>query len=85
MFTEHLMILVKTSDQSIIGRRGILMQILLVAGLKIVLLTSKHTVTNFMSVRGGLYKSTGANSYYRPRLDAAKEFITDDAWNRGSE
>ena len=35
------------------------MQILLVADLKIVLFTSKHTVTNFKSVHGGLYKSTG--------------------------
>ena len=49
--------MVRASDQSIIDRQGILMQILLVAGLKIVLFTSKHTVTNFMSVRDGLYKS----------------------------
>ena len=35
------------------------MQILLVAGLKIVLFTNKHTVANFMSVRDGVYKSTG--------------------------
>ena len=37
-------------DQSIIDWQGILMQILLVSGLKIVLFTSKHTVTNIMSV-----------------------------------
>ena len=46
--------LVRASDQSIIYRLGILMQILLAAGLKIVLFTSKHIVTNYMSVRGGL-------------------------------
>ena len=40
---EH--ILVRTSDQSTIVWQGILMQILLVAGLKIVLFASKHTVT----------------------------------------
>ena len=34
------------------------MHILPVAGLNIVLFTSKHTVTNFMSVRGGLFEST---------------------------
>ena len=38
------------SDQSIIDPRDIPMQILLVAGLKIALFTSKHSVTNFMSV-----------------------------------
>ena len=48
--------LVRASDQSIIDRQGILMQILLVVGLKIALFTSKHKVTNFMNVRGGLYK-----------------------------
>ena len=35
-------LLVRASDQSIIDRQGILMQILLVAGLTIVLFTSKH-------------------------------------------
>ena len=39
--------LVRSSDQSIIDRKGLLMQILLVVGLKIVLFTSKYTVTNF--------------------------------------
>ena len=34
------------------------MQILLVIGLKIVLVTSKHTVTNFMSVHGKLVYDT---------------------------
>ena len=69
------------SDQSIIDRQSILIQILLAAGLKIVLFTSKHTVTNFMSVhRPSTEKrlpltgtrpqeSTCANSRYRPRLD----------------
>ena len=42
--------LVKASDQSIINRQSILMQILLVSGLKIVLFTTEHTVTNFMSI-----------------------------------
>ena len=34
------------------------MQMLLVAGSKIVLFTNKRTVTNFMSVHDELYKST---------------------------
>ena len=38
-------ILNRDSDQNIIVRQGILMQILLVVGLKIVLFTNKHTVT----------------------------------------
>ena len=44
------LVLVRASDQSIIDRQGILMQMLLVAGLNIVLFTSKHTVTNIMSI-----------------------------------
>ena len=50
--------MVGVSDQSIIDREGILMQILLVAALKIVLFASKHAVANLMSVRGALYKTT---------------------------
>ena len=50
--------LVRASDQSIIDRKGIMMQIFIVAGLKIVLFTSRHTVTNFMSDHSELYKST---------------------------
>ena len=49
---------IRAPDQSIIDRQDIQMQILLVADLKIVLFTSKRTVTNFMSVRCWLYKST---------------------------
>ena len=45
-----LLLLVRASDQNIIDRQGILTQILLVAGSKIVLLKSKHTVTNIMNV-----------------------------------
>ena len=44
--------LVRASDQNITDRQGLVMQILLVAGLKIVLFTSEHTVTNVVSVRG---------------------------------
>ena len=49
-----MLIVVGAYDQSITDRQGILMQILLVAGLKIVLFTSKHTVTNIMSVHGSI-------------------------------
>ena len=82
-------------DQSIIDRQGILMQILLVAGLKIVLFTTKHTVTNFMSVDERLLSPTlvprtdlcefALSLSSRPFTgDAAKEFIANDSWNRGS-
>ena len=71
--------LVRTSDQNI-DRRGILMQILLVAGLNIVLFTSKNTVTNTMSVHRPsaderllsqtlVPRSTCVYSRYRSRLD----------------
>ena len=50
--------LVRISDQSIIDRQDILMQILLDTSLKIVLFTSKHTITNVISVRGGVSKTT---------------------------
>ena len=74
-------VLVRASDQSIIDRQGIPMQILLVAGLKIVLVTSKDTVTNFMSAHRPTaderllppdtrpQKPTCPNSRYRSRLD----------------
>ena len=94
-------LLVRASDQSIIDRQGILMQILLVAGLKIVLFTSKHTVTNFMSVhRLGVDKRLFPPTLV-PRTDlrelalwlssgqftgvSAKEFTTNDSGNRDSE
>ena len=41
---------IRPSDQSIIDRQDILMQILLVAGLNIILFTSKHIVTIITSV-----------------------------------
>ena len=60
--------MIRASGQSIIDRQGIPMQILLVAGLNIVLFTSKHTVTNFMSVLGGLYKTILYDTC-SPRID----------------
>ena len=93
--------MVMASDQSINDLQGILMQKLLVAGLKIVSFTSKHTFTNFMSV----HRESADERLLPPTLvprtdlcefalslsskpftgDAAKEFITNDSWNRGSE
>ena len=75
------------------------MQILLVAGLKIVLFTSKHTVTNIMSVhkrsvekrplplvpRTDLCQFALSLSSRQFTGGAAKEFTTDDSWNCGSE
>ena len=94
-------LVVRASDQSIIDRQGLLMQMLLVDGLKIVLFTSKRTVTNFMSVhrtsadkrllpptlvpRTDLCEFTLSLSSRPFTGDAAKKFITNDSWNRGSE
>ena len=73
------------------------MQLLLVAGLKIVLFTSKHTVTNFMSVhrpsaderllvpRTNVYEFALSLSSRPFTGDAVKELLTNDSWNRGSE
>ena len=93
--------LVRASDQSIIDRQGIVTQILLVAGLNIVLFTNKHMVTNIMSV----HRQSADERLLSPTLvprsdlcelalslpsrlftgDAAKEFKTNDSGNRDSE
>ena len=44
-----IILVVRASDQNIIDRQSLLMQILLVACLNIVLFRSKDTVTNIMS------------------------------------
>ena len=77
------------------------MKILLVAGLKTVLFTGKHTVTNFMSVHRLSAKKRLLPPTLVPRTDLcefalslssrictgeeAKGFITNDSWDRGSE
>ena len=76
---------VRASNQSIIDRQGILMQISHVVGLKIVLFRSKHTVTNFILVpRTDLYEFALSLSCGPFTGDAAKEFTTNDSGNRNS-
>ena len=100
-FQFLLQYLVTASDQRIIDRQCILMQILLVAGFNIVLFTSKHTVTNMTSVHRPSAEERLLSPTLVPRIDlcaftlllssrpfrgdAADEFTTNNSGNRDSE
>ena len=92
--------MIRASDQSIIDPQGIVMQILLAADFNIVLIHKRaHSYKFYECSQSERWQTTARTDARLQNLcefalslssrpftgDAAKEFITNDSWNRGSE